>query len=66
MQKTGGVGSSKFGKTPKRGTVLRFFGGCEGNEMTEFINLLILPFKSLLPGMLTLSPVQPPYGGMGS
>ena len=51
MQKLSGTGSSKFGKTPRRGTVLRFLGGCEGNEMMEFINLIILPFKSLLPGM---------------
>lgn len=50
MQKHGGVGGSKSGGNPRRGMVLRFLGGCEGSEMAEFINLLILPFKSLLTG----------------
>ena len=50
MQKQGGVGGSKSGGNPRRGMVLRFLGGCEGSEMAEFISLLILPFKNLLPG----------------
>ena len=45
MQKQGG---SKSGGNSKRGIVLRFLGGCEGSKMAEFINLIILPFKSLL------------------
>ena len=48
MQKHGGVGGSKSSGNPRRGMVLRFLGGCEGSEMAEFINLLILPFKNLL------------------
>ena len=51
MHKQGGHGSSKSGGTPRRGMVLRFLGGCEGNEMKEFIELLILPFRHLLDGM---------------
>ena len=47
MQKQG---ASKSGGNPRRGMVLRFLGGCEGSEMSEFINLIILPFKSLLTG----------------
>ena len=50
MQKHGGVGGSKSGGNPRRGMVLRFLGGCEGSEVAEFINFLILPFKSLLTG----------------
>ena len=54
MQKHGGPGSSKFGGFPRRGAVLRFLGGCEGREMVEFVNLLILPFKNLLPGKVNV------------
>ena len=53
MQKHGGIGGSKSGGNPRRGMVLRFLGGCEGSEMTELINLLILPFKNLLTGKNT-------------
>ena len=28
--------------------MLRFLGGCQGNELTEFIELLTLPFREIL------------------
>ena len=45
MLKKGG-GASKGGGVARK-LVLRFLGGCEGNELGEFINLLTTPFHSI-------------------
>ena len=50
MQRQGGHSTTKGGGAGRRGLVLRFLGGCEGNELTEFIQLLTLPFRDILKG----------------
>ena len=48
MQRQGGHNTTKAGGAGRRGLVLRFLGGCEGSELTEFIQLLTLPFHGIL------------------
>ena len=53
MLRQGGHSTTKAGGAGRRGLVLRFLGGCEGEELTEFIELLLLPFHEILTkGML--------------
>lgn len=46
MQRQVGRSTSKAGGSGRKGLVLRFLGGCEGNELGEFIDLLTTPFYS--------------------
>lgn len=48
MQRQGGHNTTKAGGAGRRSLVLRFLGGCEGTELTEFIQLLTLPFHGIL------------------
>ena len=47
MLRQGGHNTGKSGGASRRGIVLRFLAGCQGDEMKEFIKLLTLPFQGL-------------------
>ena len=48
MQRQGGHSTTKAGGAGRKSLVLRFLGGCKGNELTQFMELLTQPFHCVL------------------